>query len=78
MAILEHEYSESMVKNKIYGTHYYIEKVAKQDFRYFARKNTPENAPTLAVALRIDESASMAAFGRIEAARRATYYSSSL
>lgn len=71
MAILEHEHSESMIKNKMYGTHYCIENVAKQDFRYFSRKNTPENSPTLAVALRIDESASMAAFGRIEAARRA-------
>ena len=71
MAILEHEHSESMVKNKMYGTHYCIENVAKQDFRYFARKNTPENSPDLVVALRIDESASMAAFGRIDAAKRA-------
>lgn len=71
MTILEHENAESMSKNKMYGTQFCIENMVKQDFRYFARKNPPENSPSLIVALRIDESASMSAFGRIEAAKRA-------
>ena len=71
MTILEYENSESMSKSKMYGTQFCIENVAKQDFRYFTRKNPPENSPSLVVALRIDESASMSAFGRIEAAKRA-------
>lgn len=41
------------------------------DFRTFARKRPPEEEPSIAVALRIDESASMSAFGRLEAAKQA-------
>ncbi len=38
----------------------------------FSRKLTPNEAPSLAVGLRIDESASMKVHGRLEAAKRAS------
>ena len=41
------------------------------DFRYFSKKNPPDENPSLAVALRVDQSASMNAFGRLEAAKEA-------
>lgn len=41
------------------------------DFRVFARKRPPEEEPSLAVALRIDESASISAYGRLDAAKQA-------
>lgn len=37
-------------------------------FAHLLRKRPPEEEPSIAVALRIDESASMSAFGRLEAA----------
>ncbi len=71
MPLLIHEDSVSFSKNKLYGSQFNSEGVAKKDFRYFAKKSCPEDSPSLAVALRIDESASMSAFGRLEAAKRA-------
>lgn len=69
--LLEHEVSDEFMKSRFYGTKFNAEKVASPDFRYFSRKCPPQDEPSLAVALRIDESASMNAFGRIEAAKRA-------
>lgn len=69
--LLEHEVSAGFAKSKLYGTKFCAEKVAAMDFRVFARKLPPEEEPSLAVALRIDESASMSAFGRLEAAKKA-------
>lgn len=71
MPILQHEVSASISKNRVYGSRLCAENIAMQDYRYFAKKNPPEESPSLAVALRIDESASMSAFGRLEAAKRA-------
>ena len=69
--LLEHEVSADFSKNCVYGTKFHAEKVSSQDCRYFSKKRPPEEEPSLVVALRIDQSASMKAFGRLEAAKRA-------
>ena len=69
--LLEHEVSATFSGNRTYGTVFHAEKTVSPDFRYFSRKNPPEENPSLAVALRIDQSASMNAFGRLEAAKQA-------
>ncbi|MDF2593739.1 MAG: hypothetical protein K0R69_80 [Clostridia bacterium] len=72
MPLLEHEVSVDFTKHHVYGNTFRAENIASQDFCYFAKKRPPEEAPSLAVALRIDESASMTAFGRLNAAKLAT------
>ncbi len=69
--LLEHEVSAEFAKSQLYGTKFCAEQTAAMDFRVFARKRPPEEEPSLAVALRIDESASMSAFGRLDAAKQA-------
>lgn len=69
--LLEHEVSVDFSPNRVYGSRFHAEKTAAPDFRYFSRKNPPEENPSLAVALRVDQSASMNAFGRLEAAKEA-------
>ena len=69
--ILEHEVSAEFAKSRLYGTKFCADRAASLDFRVFARKRPPVEEPSLAVALRIDESASMSAFGRLEAAKQA-------
>ena len=69
--LLEHEVSVESSKSRFLGTNFHAEKTASPDFRYFSRKLPPQEEPSLAVALRIDESASMSAFGRLEAAKEA-------
>lgn len=69
--LLEHEVSADFSKNCVYGTKFHAEKLSSQDHRYFSQKRPPEEEPSLAVALRIDQSASMKAFGRLEAAKQA-------
>lgn len=69
--LLEHELSAEFAKSRLYGTKFCADQVASMDFRTFARKRPPKEEPSIAVALRIDESASMSAFGRLEAAKQA-------
>lgn len=69
--VLEHEVSNDFRKSQTYGTRFHAEQIATPDFRYFSKKYPPHENPSLAVALRIDESASMNAFGRMEAAKNA-------
>lgn len=69
--LLEHEVSSEFAKSQLYGTKFCANQAASLDFRVFARKRPPEEEPSLAVALRIDESASMSAFGRLDAAKQA-------
>ena len=69
--LLEHEVSVEFAKSQLYGTKFCADQAASLDFRVFARKRPPEEEPSLAVALRIDESASMSAFGRLDAAKQA-------
>ena len=69
--LLEHELSAGFSKSKLYGTKFCADQIASMDLRVFARKLPPTEEPSLAVALRIDESASMSTFGRLEAAKQA-------
>jgi len=69
--LLEHEVSAEFTKSQLYGTKFCADQIASLDFRVFARKRPPIEEPSLAVALRIDESASMSAFGRLDAAKEA-------
>ncbi len=69
--LLEHETASEFAPGQLYGTNFCADRLAAKDFCYFSRKRPPEEDPDLAVALRIDESASMSAFGRIEAAKQA-------
>ena len=69
--LLEHEVSAEFAKSQLYGTKFCADQAASLNFRVFARKRPPQEEPSLAVALRIDESASMSAFGRLEAAKQA-------
>lgn len=69
--LLKHEVSAEFTQNRVYGTKFHGEKVASPDFHYFSKKHPPDEAPSLAVALRVDQSASMNVFGRLEAAKRA-------
>ena len=69
--LLEHEIAADFAKNRVYGSRFHAEKIAVPDFRYFSKKNPPDENPSLAVALRVDQSASMNAFGRLEAAKGA-------
>lgn len=69
--LLKHEEVTDFTKRKYYGAKFQAETAVYQDFRNFARKLPPSELPSLVVGLRIDESASMAAFGRLDAAKRA-------
>ncbi|MCR8644284.1 nitric oxide reductase activation protein NorD [Paenibacillus sp. N1-5-1-14] len=71
LPLLEHEIAVDYAKNQYYGSKFQADSVAYRDFRSFAKKRPPTESPSLVVGLRIDESASMAAFGRLEAAKRA-------
>ncbi|MBT2763459.1 AAA family ATPase [Paenibacillus sp. ISL-20] len=71
LPLLEHEITAEFAKNHYYGSKFQADSVAYRDFRYFAKKRPPTESPGLVVGLRVDESASMAAFGRLEAAKRA-------
>ncbi|WP_197081238.1 vWA domain-containing protein [Gordoniibacillus kamchatkensis] len=71
LPLLEHEVSSEFARNHYYGGKFQADSVAYRDYRYFAKKRPPAESPSLAVGLRVDESASMSAFGRLEAAKRA-------
>ncbi|WJH35821.1 nitric oxide reductase activation protein NorD [Paenibacillus sp. CC-CFT747] len=71
LPLLEHEVSTEFAKSRVYGTRFHAEKLATPDFHHFSQKSPPDEEPSLAVALRIDESASMSAFGRLDAAKQA-------
>jgi len=69
--LLEHDVSAEFAKNHYYGSKFQSDSVVYKDFRCFSKKLPPNESPSLAVGLRVDESASMTAFGRLEAAKRA-------
>ncbi|KTD86734.1 vWA domain-containing protein [Paenibacillus etheri] len=71
LPLLEHETSSDFERNRYYGSKFQADSVAYRDYRYFAKKRLPTESPSLVVGLRVDESASMSAFGRLEAAKRA-------
>lgn len=69
LPFLKNEVSSEYSRNRYYGTKFEASNVAKKDYRYFSKKNPPNKSPSMAVALRIDESGSMKANNRIEVAR---------
>lgn len=71
LPLLEHEISSEFARNHYYGSKFQADSIAYRDYRYFAKKRSPTESPSLVVGLRVDESASMSAFGRLEAAKRA-------
>ncbi|NBD23239.1 AAA domain-containing protein [Paenibacillus sp. T1] len=71
LPLLEHETASEFARNQYSGSKFQADSVAYRDYRHFAKKRPPSESPSLAVALRVDESASMSAFGRLEAAKRA-------
>lgn len=71
LPLLEHEVSAEFERNRYYGSRFQADSVAYKDYRYFAKKRPPTESPSLVVGVRVDESASMSAFGRLEAAKRA-------
>ena len=71
LPLLEYEISSEFARNHYYGSKFQADSVAYKDYRYFAKKRPPTESPSLVVGLRVDESASMSAFGRLEAAKRA-------
>ncbi|RKN75909.1 nitric oxide reductase activation protein NorD [Paenibacillus ginsengarvi] len=68
---LEHEIRSELARNHYYGSKFLADSIAYKDYRFFAKKRPPSDSPSLAVGVRIDESASMSAMGRLEAAKRA-------
>lgn len=69
--LLVHEQTMEFAKNHYYGSKFQADHVVYQDFRYFSKKRPPTESPSLVVGIRVDESASMSAFGRLEAAKQA-------
>jgi MoxR-like ATPase len=71
LELLENEAASSYGKGKYSGSRFDASRVAYGDFRTFDKKNPPHEQPSLAIALRIDESGSMVREGRITAAQQA-------
>ncbi|HGF7299844.1 TPA: AAA family ATPase [Enterococcus hirae] len=69
--LLENDESTTYQKGKYEGQRFNASRVAYNDLGYFDKKNPPHEQPSLAVALRIDESGSMIRDERIEAAKKA-------
>ena len=69
LPFLKNEVSTQYSKNRYYGTKFEASNVSKKDYRYFSKKNPPNESPSMAVAMRIDESGSMKANNRIEMAQ---------
>lgn len=69
--LLENDESTTYPKGKYEGQRFNASRVAYNDLGYFDKKNPPHEQPSLAVALRIDESGSMIRDERIEAAKKA-------
>ncbi|MFJ9384212.1 AAA family ATPase [Peribacillus sp. NPDC101481] len=71
LAVLEKKESVTYTPGKLYGTRFNASKVAMGDYRYFDKKNPPTENPSLAIAIRIDESGSMVRAQRMESAKKA-------
>lgn len=69
--LLESDESESFSSGKFYGSRFNASRVALGDYRNFDKKNPPHDNPSLALAVRIDESGSMVRDNRIEIAKQA-------
>lgn len=69
--LLENEEASAYGKGKYSGTRFDASKVVYGDYKTFDKKNPPNEKPSLAVALRVDESGSMLRDDRIKAAQLA-------
>lgn len=69
--ILENERTSAYQKGKYMGTRFDASRVAYGDYRTFDKKNPPHEVPSLALAIRVDESGSMIRDDRIESAKLA-------
>ncbi|MGM0239648.1 AAA family ATPase [Enterococcus sp. AZ103] len=69
--ILNKEESNEFSSGKYYGSRFNASHVAYGDLRNFVKKNPPNENPSLALAVRVDESGSMLRDGRIEQAKLA-------
>lgn len=70
-ALFEQEERSAYAKGKYYGTRFDASRVAYGDLRTFDQKNPPDEQPSLALAVRVDESGSMIRDERIENAKKA-------
>lgn len=64
--ILQNEHASDVAKGKVFGQQFDASKVVNQDFGYFTKKRTPDEDPSLAIAIRVDQSASMVEDNRIK------------
>lgn len=71
LELLDNEESTSYQKGKYEGQRFNASRIAYGDLRNFDKKNPPHEQPSLAVAIRLDESGSMIREDRIEAAKKA-------
>ncbi|WP_430609078.1 AAA family ATPase [Enterococcus sp. DIV0876] len=69
--LLENERGADYSKGQYTGTRFDASKIVYQDLRTFDKKNPPNETPSLAVAVRIDESGSMIREERIKYAQQA-------
>lgn len=69
--LLDNEDGVSYQKGKYEGQRFNATRIAYGDLRYFDKKNPPHEQPSLAVAIRIDESGSMIRDERMMAAKKA-------
>lgn len=69
--LLEKEESADYSSGKYYGSRFNPSRVAYGDLRNFDKKNPPTEQPSLALAVRVDESGSMVREDRIEKAKQA-------
>ncbi|MGV0168219.1 hypothetical protein ACRYI5_06400 [Furfurilactobacillus sp. WILCCON 0119] len=63
--ILQHQRATTVAHGKPFGQTFDATRTVNQDFRYFTKKRPPNEAPTLAIAVRLDQSASMVDDDRI-------------
>lgn len=71
LELLDNEESTSYQKGKYEGQRFNASRIAYGDLSNFDKKNPPHEQPSLAVAIRLDESGSMIREDRIEAAKKA-------
>lgn len=69
--LLDKEESADYSSGKYYGSRFNPSRVAYGDLRNFDKKNPPTEQPSLALAVRVDESGSMVREDRIEKAKQA-------
>ncbi|KAF1296090.1 hypothetical protein BAU15_12485 [Enterococcus sp. JM4C] len=70
--LLDKEVSSTYQTGKVEGHRFNASRIAYGDFKNFDKKNPPHEEPSLALAIRVDESGSMIRDGRMTSAQLAT------